>query len=448
MLSLAVESDIMDFKIFDEKMCTCGKLHVASLKNVITGKNALNSLPQEIEKLKAKKVFLMSDINTDRVAGSYVRSLLKEHKIPYSEYIFSESHIVPDEHSVGSAVMHFDKECDCLITIGSGVLNDIGKILSATAKIPYIIIGTAPSMDGYASDSSSMEMDGVKISLSSKCPDVIIGDTDILKTAPDRMLLAGLGDMIAKYVSVCEWRISHEINGEYYCEKVAGLVRDALKKCVSNPEGLLNKNDEAIQNVFEGLIVSGLTMKFAGVSRPASGVEHYFSHVWDMRSLEKGTPSDLHGIQCAIGTLYSIKLYERLSTIVPDKTSATESVQNFSYTQWCETLREHLGKSAETLIALEAKEGKFDTEKHKARLQTIIEKWDIILNIIKEELPPSEDIEKLMKNLKMPLSCSDIGISEDTLKTTFKTTKDIRNKYIISHLGWDLGVLDFLSEIF
>lgn len=442
-----MESDVMDFKIFDEKMCTCGKFHVANLQNVITGKKALDLLPQEIEKLGAKKIFLMSDINTDRVAGSYVHSLLEENKISYSEYIFSESHVIPDEHSVGSAVMHFDKECDCLVTIGSGVLNDIGKILSATAKIPYIIIGTAPSMDGYASDTSSMEMNGVKTSLFSKCPDVIIGDTDILKTAPDRMLLAGLGDMIAKYVSVCEWRISHEINGEYYCEKVAQLVRDSLRKCVLNPEDLLKREDKSIQNIFEGLVMSGLAMKFAGVSRPASGVEHYFSHVWDMRSLSKGTPADLHGIQCAIGTLHSIRLYERLSGIIPDKAHALESVQNFSYTQWCETLREHLGKSAETLISLEEKEKKFDVEKHRIRLQTIIEKWDAILNIIREELPSSTEILKLMTSLDMPISCSDIGISEDTLKTTFKATKDIRNKYIISHLAWDLGLLDYLSEI-
>ena len=437
----------MNFNIFDEKICSCGKFHTANLKNVITGNNALTALPHEIGKLGVKKVFLMSDINTDRVAGSAVCSLLEENKISYSEYIFSESHVIPDEHSVGSAFMHFDKECDCLVAIGSGVLNDVGKILSATAKIPYIIIGTAPSMDGYASDTSSMEMDGVKISLFSKCPDVIIGDTDILKTAPDRMLLAGLGDMIAKYVSVCEWRISHEINGEYYCEKVAELVRDSLRKCVSNPEGLLKRDDKSIQNVFEGLVMSGLAMKFAGVSRPASGVEHYFSHIWDMRSLEKGMPSDLHGIQCAIGTLYSIRLYERLSTIIPDKTHALESVKNFSYTKWCETLDEHLGKSAKTLIALEENEKKFDAEKHKIRLQTIIEKWDTILNIVKEELPSSAEILELMTSLNMPVSCSDIGISEDTLKTTFKVTKDIRNKYIISHLAWDLGLLDYLSEI-
>lgn len=444
---LNIGDDNMNFKIFDEKVCACGKYHTADLKNVVSGKGALLSLPGEVKALGATKVFIMADTNTDCVAGQSVRKLLEENNIPYSEYIFNKERIVPDEHSVGSAIMHFDKECDCLVTIGSGVLNDIGKILSSTAKIPYIIVGTAPSMDGYASDSSSMERDGVKISLSSKCPDVIIGDTDILKTAPDKMLIAGLGDMLAKYISVCEWRISHEINDEYYCEKVAELVRTSLEKCVSDPEGLLKRDDDTVQNVFEGLVMSGLTMKYAGVSRPASGVEHYFSHVWDMRSLAKGTAVDLHGIQCAIGTLYALRLYERLSDTIPDKTSALESVKNFDYEKWCETLRDFLGESAQSLIDLESKERKFDVEKHAVRLETIIEKWDVILNIIKKELPSSEEIEKLMVSLNMPISCSEIGIDESTLKTTFKLTKDIRNKYILSHLAWDLGLLDFLCEI-
>ena len=103
--------------------------------------------------------------------------------------------------------------------------------------------------------------------------------------------------MLAKYVSICEWRIANLITGEYYCETIAQMVRTALKKCVDNAEGLLKRDEEAIKAVFEGLIIGGVAMSYAGVSRPASGVEHYFSHVWDMRALEFGTNMDLHGIQ-------------------------------------------------------------------------------------------------------------------------------------------------------
>ena len=115
-------------------------------------------------------------------------------------------------------------------------------------------------MDGYASATSSMSRDGVKVSLNSRCADVIIGDTDILKTAPLHMLKSGLGDMLAKFVSIAEWRIAHIITGEYYCEEVAQLIRSAVKKCVDNAAGLLQRDEAAIEAVFEGLVIGGVAM--------------------------------------------------------------------------------------------------------------------------------------------------------------------------------------------
>jgi glycerol-1-phosphate dehydrogenase [NAD(P)+] len=99
-------------------------------------------------------------------------------------------------------------------------------------------------MDGYASATSSMTVDGLKVSLPSKCADVIIGDIDVLKNAPMRMLQAGLGDMLAKYISIAEWKIAREIIGEYYCDRVANLIKQALKECVDNADGLLLRNEK------------------------------------------------------------------------------------------------------------------------------------------------------------------------------------------------------------
>ena len=363
----------------------------------------------------------------------------------HTEYVFKEKNLEPDEHSVGSAVMHYDYACDIIITIGSGVLNDISKILATVANKPYVIVATAPSMDGYASNSSSMARDGLKISLPSKCPNVIIGDVDILKTAPAHMAKSGLGDMLAKYVSICEWRISHLINGEYYCEKVAELVRTALKKCVDNADGLLKNDGQAIAAVFEGLIISGKAMEYAGVSRPASGGEHYISHVWDMRGLSFGTKVDLHGIQCAIGTRYTIKIYEQIKKVVPDVQKACAYAEGFDTEDWNRQLREFVGSGAEAMIALEKKEQKYNAEKHKERIKLIADKWGEILGIINEELPTSEEFDRILDTIEAPKTAAEIGIDEAIVPMTFKSAKDIRDKYVLPRLAWDLGVIDELE---
>ena len=426
---------------FSKVECVCKREHSLSLSNAVIEKNATEKLPSFINEFGRKKAFLIADPNTFCAAGEKVCAVLEKRGIAYSKYVFHTGDIEPDEAAVGSAVMHFDKSCDIIIGIGSGVINDIGKIIANLTDLPYFIVGTAPSMDGYASATSSMNMDGVKVSLPSKCPDVIIGDIDVLKNAPLKMLKSGFGDMLAKYVSIAEWRISHEITGEYYCERVAELIRKALKQCVDNAEGLLNREEEAVKVVFEGLVISGAAMSFAKVSRPASGVEHYISHIWDMRSLEFGTKSELHGIQCAVATSVVAGLYEKLLEIFIDKEKALEYVKSFSYDEWSKTLKDFVGKGADAMMALEKKERKYDLVAHARRLDIIIEKWNKILEIIREEIPKKREIERLLDLIDAPKSLHDLGINDD-LKTTFKATKDIRDKYVLSRLLWDIGLLD------
>jgi len=426
--------------------CSCGKTHTVAIDDVVIGKGVLARLPEFVEKYGAKKPFVLADRNTYLAAGEAVTDILKTNGYTCSSYIFQSDALEPDEHAVGAAVMHFDASCDLIIGVGSGVINDIGKILSNVTGRKYIIVGTAPSMDGYASATSSMSMDGLKVSLGSRCADVIIGDIDILKQAPEHMLKAGLGDMLAKYVSIAEWRNAHLITGEYYCERVAQLIRTALKKCVDNAEGLLKRDEAAVEAVFEGLVIGGIAMAYAGVSRPASGVEHYFSHVWDMRALEFGTPADLHGIQCAMGTLKAVELYETVKTVTPDREKAFAAVAAFDYDAWCEQLRLFLGKSGQTMIDQEKKERKYDKSTHPARYETIVEHWQDILRILDQELPCAAELSGILDVIGISKDLNTIGVDSQCAKLTFKATKDIRDKYVLSRLAWDLGILEELAD--
>ena len=425
--------------------CPCGKVHTAAVDEVVIGRGAVTRLPELVRKY-GKKPFVVADVNTYPAAGEKVCGLLEEGGIPYRSFVFQEKALEPDEKAVGAAVMHYDAGCDVIVGVGSGVINDICKILSNVSGNPYIIVATAPSMDGYASASSSMSRSGVKVSLNSRCADVIIGDTDILETAPLHMLKSGLGDMLAKFVSIAEWRIAHLITGEYYCEEVAQLIRSAVKRCVDNAQGLLRREDAAIEAVFEGLVIGGVAMAYAGVSRPASGVEHYFSHVWDMRGLEFGTPVDLHGIQCAMATVKAVQLYEKVMALRPDWEKAHAYVQAFDLESWNAELWSFLGSSAETMIQLEKREGKYRKDTHPARFRIIEENWEAILQILREELPSTEELCKLMDVVGISRDLTTIAVDAQTAKQTFRATKDIRDKYVLSRLAWDLGILDELCE--
>jgi len=420
--------------------CQCGKRHTVSVKDVVIERGAIARVPGLLKKYGGSRPFLIADRNTFKAAGEAVCDILSKDKLPYSQFVF-EASPEPDEFAVGQVVMQYDPRCDFILGVGSGTINDICKIIAHATGLPYLIVGTAPSMDGYASATSSVIQDGIKHSLNTLCPTVIVADLDIMCKAPLRLLQAGLGDMLAKYISICEWRISHLVTGEYYCEEVAALVRGALKKCIAVKD-ISDMNPETAKPIVEGLIISGMAMDMAGLSRPASGTEHYFSHVWDMRSLEFHTPSDLHGIQCGVGMLLTLKIYQFIRNIVPSRQKAMDFVRNFRLDDWNEFLTSFLGKSARGLHELEKKDKKYDPEGHKKRLDIILEHWNDILQIISEELPDYEQVKQFMQKQGMPVTPAQLGHSDDEVRDTFITTKDIRDKYNSSRLLWDLGLLD------
>ena len=436
----------MSFNFDPAKVCACGKTHTTAVEHVTIEEGAINAIPGYAKAYGAKKAFIIGDINTYPLAGDKITAMLEAEGICCTSYIFKERRLEPDEKAVGSLVLHYDAKSDIIISIGSGVINDISKILAYQTNTPYVIVASAAFMDGYAAGSSSMAIDGVKVTVPAKSPDVIIGDINILSGAPIHMAKAGLGDMLAKYVSICEWRLSNLINGEYYCEEVAEFTRQSLRACVNGAKGLLDRNPESMKMLFEGLINCGKAMDYAGCSRPGGGVEHYFSHIWDMRGLDFGTPTSSHGMQVALGTLNTIKCYQELKNITPDREKALAYAKNFDFADWSEQLRTFVGKGAEAMIALEAKEKKYDLDKHAARLEVILEKWDDILRIIDEELPSVEEFEAILDSIEAPKTLEEIGLDSSTLAMTCKSTKDIRDKYVLPRLLWDIGELDAVCE--
>jgi glycerol-1-phosphate dehydrogenase [NAD(P)+] len=175
-------------------------------------------------------------------------------------------------------------------------------------------------------------------------------------------------------------------------------------------------------------------------------VEHYISHVLDMRGVEFDAPVDFHGIQCAVGTRYAVALYEKLKGVKPDKEKALSYARSFSYDAWKEELRKFLGKSAESMIALEEKEKKYDAVLHEKRLDAVLKNWDQILQIMEEELPTEMEISDLLDSISAPKMLTELGIPEEQFAMVFKSTKDIRDKYVLSRLLWDLGILEELLE--
>lgn len=436
-------AELIDPKGFD---CDCGHHHAVSIRYVKTGRGVIGCVAEMVEALGAKKPFVLCDKNTYKAAGEKVCEALKAANVPYALYVLPVEKPAPDEWTVGNVLMHLDPACDLILGVGSGVINDTCKEVAFKSGRINAIVGTAPSMDGFASATSSMELDHVKVSLNNQCPQGILLDADVMAQAPMRMLWAGYGDMVAKYVAICEWRITNLITGEYYCEAIADLMRAALKKIAANVDKLMQRDPDAVLSVADGLLIAGLGMAFAGCSRPASGIEHYFSHMWEMMALERGLPYDLHGIMVGVGTVMSMRLYEFVKQQKPDRARMLAHAAAFSYDAWEAQVKRIFGTAAAEIIRVEGRVHKNDPDRLAKRIDALCEHWDEILGIIEEELPPYGELYATMKKTGMPVEPADLGICDDDVVNAYLGARDIRDKYLSCSFLWDMGLESEAAE--
>jgi glycerol-1-phosphate dehydrogenase [NAD(P)+] len=297
-----------------EFQCSCGKQHKIEMKHIYVGEGVHTKIVDIVKEILPKEILIVCDKNTYKALGKSVESKIIEAGFNYKNIILSsgEGDLVPDERTIGRLLVEVSDETELLVAVGSGTINDVSRIVSARTKIPYVIVGTAPSMDGYASTVSPLIIDKTKLTYPGTHPYAILADSTIMKDAPFEMICAGFGDILGKYTALSDWMLSHKIYDEYFCKTTEKLVREAMNKCFASIEGAVNRDPKAIEYIAEALILSGVAMTLTGNSRPASGAEHHLSHYWEIDKLSRDLEHPLHGNSVGVGTIISAWIYKEL----------------------------------------------------------------------------------------------------------------------------------------
>lgn len=306
-----------------EFRCSCQqKHHKAPLEGYDISSGAIDRIPSILKDYES--VYLVADRNTYRAAGERVERLLKACGKHHATLVLQGDVVLPNAETVGnilvyandlgakSDIFRYSPMPDFILAVGSGTVNDSCRLASYRLGLPYGIVATAPSMDGYASAGTPFLHDGTKSTVQATTPKYIIGDLDVLKDAPWEMMLAGIGDMFGKYTGLLDWELARDYSGEYFCEKIAADVLEATNNCLKSGYGLRQRDPVCVKNVMEGFLVTGLGMAFTGNSRPASGSEHIVAHAWELFDVEAGRQPHLHGLEVCEGTRLIALMYQML----------------------------------------------------------------------------------------------------------------------------------------
>ncbi|MBO5898855.1 MAG: sn-glycerol-1-phosphate dehydrogenase, partial [Clostridia bacterium] len=254
--------------------CACGRHHTCPIEHVYIERGAIARLGALCEGYR--RILLVADGNTYGAAGEQTEQALSG-KVADRVIFDGSTVLIPDEQAI-ERVRASLEDTDLIVGIGSGVIQDLCKYVAKYDHLPYMVVATAPSMDGYASTGAAMILGGMKETVSAGVPLALVADTEVLCEAPMDMIAAGYGDIIGKYSALNDWKLASVVYGEYLCPYIYDTTYAMIEQTRSIVKGLMARDPDSVGTLMEALVVVGIMMSFAGSSRPASGSEHHLSH--------------------------------------------------------------------------------------------------------------------------------------------------------------------------
>lgn len=384
---------VMDIIEEFEAPCSCGHMHRTAIQDVQIGSGLVHNVGSILKKNNfSQHLLLVADKNTLAAADGIAESLQGfsvEYKVYDNIRVAEMKHVEELEDIIKCRDIS-------ILSVGTGSINDPCRLAAANQNKKLCIFATAPSMDGFASYSSPIVKNGFKSSYPAKSPEVIIGDTKILASAPTYLKSSGFGDMVAKYIGLVDWKISSILTNEPYCERVAELTRSAVDKLVSMADRVTVNDEETAGEIFKSLLMTGIGMSFMQNSRPASGSEHIIAHLMECIELRDGIIPNYHGEDVGVFTLQMLKYYNTLAK----RESITAKKEQVDW----EEIYDFYGEMADEVKKLNQPKTVTD-EVDPKKLE---EQWPEIRKII-INIPDYEQVYSAMKKAGCKLTYEDIG---------------------------------------
>jgi glycerol-1-phosphate dehydrogenase [NAD(P)+] len=241
-----------------------------------------------------------------------------------------------DLESTARLFAELPRGVSAVVGAGGGKALDVAKYVGFLSRLPYYALPTSLSNDGFCSPQSSLTIRGKRRSLPAALPFGVVIDTAVCRDAPRVLTLSGVGDLVAKFTAVRDWKLAFHAAGEPV-DDFAGLLSDgSIHAYLSHPAFDL----EGVRLLATALMLNGMAMEISGSSRPASGSEHLISHALDATSARPR----LHGLQVGVASyLVSILQGENTDRIaaVFDATGFWDAIaaDPFSRAEWLVAVR-------------------------------------------------------------------------------------------------------------
>jgi glycerol-1-phosphate dehydrogenase [NAD(P)+] len=388
---------------------------------------------------------VIADENTFAAAGRDVVNALTGAGQTYLDPLIFNPAGLYAEYSYFERIRDALAKTDAIpIAVGSGAINDLTKLAAHRFGRQYLCVATAASMDGYTAFGASITHEGSKQTFDCPAPLGVVADLEVIAAAPEGLNASGYADLVAKCPAGADWILADALGIDPIDRENWEMVQSRLRYWMAGPEGIRGRDPEALRRLTTALMITGFAMQAAQSSRPVSGAEHQFSHLWDMEhhTHEGITPS--HGFKVGIGSLASLSLYEAVLDLNIDRLNILQAA-----TTWPERADvEH--EIAELFPApelrrkalLESGEKYLDRGALRSQLELLKSQWPAIRERLSKQLIPSVEVQDMLAAAGCPVRPEQIGISRERLRISFRRALHIRRRFTILDLVWRTNLWD------
>ena len=393
--------------------CACGREHSMVTRAAIIESGCLKDFEKYMTEygIAGKRCAIYGQ-NTYKATAD-------RHPFAEQEIVLNSEGLHANEISTAEVLAKLEDDVQVLIAVGSGTIHDITRFCAYQRGIRFVSCPTAATVDGFCSTVAAMTWYGYKKTMTAVAPEIVVADVDIIANAPMELVRSGVGDIMAKYTALADWRISALLTGEYFCPTIHDITKKAADSVMESVPGIIRGEVEAYANVTYALIMSGIAMQMIGNSRPASGCEHHVSHMIECgpAAFTVRFPA-MHGEKTGVGTVIAAGEYHRLAAIEDITPYLTDyaPVSDEDYRAFFG------GELAEAVI----EENRADCLAAVTR-ERLAECWSGIRAIV-AEIPGEDYFFGLLQQLGAKRTLEDIGVSSDDLAVLLDKSPLIRNR--------------------
>ncbi len=395
--------------------CACGRDHELRTKLVVCEYGALVKFDKYMADcgLTGHRTVIY-DTNTYKLPGM-VHVPADQEVILEAEGLHSEKGLIED------MMTRFEKRPDYVVAVGGGTIMDFGRYSAWKLGIPFVAVPTIVSSDGFTADICSIIIDGQKKSIPMQAADAVICDMGLVSGAPMFLTIAGVQDILAKYVSIADWKIAHLVSGEYFCPKVCAMAQEALDIMARCADELAQGKAPDYEAMAYTQMLSGLTMQILSNSRAASGAEHLVAHLVEMKPRGFEHAHGMHGECVGVGTVMCARAYHEYAKL--------EQIELKPYApldpDWVRAvfgpLSEGIFKENENDVLTS-----FDSENIRTH-------WQEIREII-ASIPTAEELEALYDSIGAKHTLSSLDIDESVKDDFLDISSAIRNRLTFARM--------------